>query len=128
MGTQPPSWSFASPPHLWDTAPFAKKQTKASGKACAITCHLQLNLQSSFPSSCPLESSSPGFLCGLGKLPGGGQPIKQNPESGSQLFPSSSGAKKRAEHTKESLLCLEDSPDGRDGSHIDACVPSPHEP
>lgn len=85
-------------------------------------CHPRLNLQPSFPSSCPWESGSPGFLCGLGKLPGGGQPIKQSPESRSQLFPSSRGTKARTQHANKALLCLE----GSQGEEVRGSAAPPH--
>lgn len=109
MGTPPQGLCLPSSALLHSTICFLK--TEASCKACPVPCHLQRNLPSSFPSLCPLESSSPGFLCALGKLPGGSQPIKQDLESGSRMFPCSHGTKGRAEHTKKFLLCLEGSPE-----------------
>lgn len=93
MGTQQPSSSLPPPPQLCHTGPFASCRPRVPARSLAVTCHIQLNLPVQLPQLSPLESSSPGFLCRLGKLPGGGQPIKQNPESGSQLFSTSRGTK-----------------------------------
>ena len=106
-------------------------QTKGSCKAPC--CHLSPPAEPpvQLPQLSPLESSSPGFLCRLGKLPGGGQPIKQNPESRSQLFPN--GPWHQRENSTPKSLCFawrthrrEDERQCGATSLLRAAAPSPH--
>ena len=121
MGTQQPSRSLPPPPLLWHTGPLASCKPRVPARPLAVTCHLQLNLQSSFPSSVLWNPVLQDSCVGWGNSLEEASPLNRIQKAGHSCSQTARGTRGKTAHQRVSAL-----PGGLTGGKRRGSVGPPH--